>query len=60
MVALALIEGRIDAEAAFAAAELDESYEIERWGEDAEQARRRTGLGEDIALAARFVALLAD
>jgi chaperone required for assembly of F1-ATPase len=60
VVALALVEGRIDAEAAFAAAELDESYEIERWGEDAEQARRRAGLKEDIALAARFVALLAD
>jgi len=60
VVALALIEGRIDAEAAFAAAELDESYEIERWGEDAEQARRRAGLKEDVALAARFVSLLAD
>jgi len=58
VVALALIEGRLDAEAAFATAELDESYEIERWGEDAEQARRRKGLREDIALAARFVALL--
>jgi chaperone required for assembly of F1-ATPase len=60
VVALALIEGRIDAEAAFASAELDESYEIERWGEDAEQARRRAALKEDIALAARFVSLLAD
>jgi chaperone required for assembly of F1-ATPase len=60
VVALALVEGRLDAEAAFAAAELDESYEIERWGEDAEQARRRKGLREDIALAARFVALLAE
>ena len=58
VVALAMIEGRIDAEAAFAAAELDESYEIERWGEDAEQAKRRAGLKEDIALAARFVSLL--
>lgn len=58
VVALALIEDRIDAEAAFAAAELDESYEIERWGEDAEQARRRKGLKEDIALAARFATLL--
>jgi len=60
VVALALIEARLDAEAAFAAAELDESYEIERWGEDAEQARRRGGLREEIALAARFVSLLAD
>ena len=59
VVALALVEGHLDAEAAFAASELDESYEIERWGEDAEQAKRRKGLKEDIALAARFVALLA-
>jgi chaperone required for assembly of F1-ATPase len=59
VVALALVEGRLDAEAAFAAAELDASYQIERWGEDAEQAKRRKGLKEDIALAARFVALLA-
>lgn len=59
VVALALIEGRIDAEAAFASAELDESYQIERWGTDAEQAKRRAGLKEDIALAARFVSLLA-
>lgn len=59
VVALAMIEGRLDAEAAFAAAELDASYQIERWGEDSEEAKRRKGLKEDIALAARFVALLA-
>ena len=58
VVALALLEGRIDADTAFVSAELDESYEIERWGQDAEQAKRRSGLREDIALAARFVALL--
>jgi len=58
VVALALVEGRIDAETAFVSAELDESYEIERWGVDAEQAKRRSGLREDIALAAHFVALL--
>ncbi len=58
VVALALIEGRIGPEAAFAAAELDESYEIERWGEDAEQAKRRQGLREEITVVARFIALL--
>jgi len=60
VVALALIEGRIDAEAAFASAELDQSYEIKRWGEDVEQAKRRQGVKEDIALAARFISLLTD
>ena len=60
VLALALIEGRLDAEAAFAAAQLDESFQIERWGEDPEQTKRRAGLREDVALAARFVALLAS
>ena len=58
VVALALIEGRLDVEGAFAAAELDESFEIEQWGEDAEQARRRATLKDEITLAARFIALL--
>lgn len=59
IVALALIESRIDAEAAFAAAELEQTFEIERWGEDPEQARRRKELLAEIALAERFVRLLA-
>jgi chaperone required for assembly of F1-ATPase len=58
VLALALTEGRLDPAAAFAAAELDESFEIERWGEDAEQTRRRAALQEDIAHAAQFVTLL--
>jgi chaperone required for assembly of F1-ATPase len=58
VVALALMEGQIDAAGAFAASQLDESFEIEQWGEDAEQMRRRAALNEDIALAHRFVTLL--
>ena len=58
VLALALIEARIDADAAFALSQLDESYEIERWGEDEEQTRRRAALREDIGLAARFLELL--
>jgi chaperone required for assembly of F1-ATPase len=57
VVALALIEGRLDSDAAFAAAQLDETYEIELWGEDAEQTRRRAALKDDIALARRFIDL---
>jgi len=57
VLALALIEGRIDAEQAFAASQLDESFQIERWGEDAEAAKRRTGIKDDIDLASRFVYL---
>lgn len=59
VLALALVEGRLDAEAAFAGAQLDETFQIERWGEDSEQMKRRANLKDDIALAARFVALLA-
>jgi len=54
VLALALIEGRIDAEQAFTTSQLDESFQIERWGEDDEAARRRAGLKDDIDLAARF------
>jgi len=57
VLALALFEGRITADEAFAAAQLDETFQIEQWGEDAEAARRRAAIKEDIALAARFVAL---
>jgi chaperone required for assembly of F1-ATPase len=58
VVALALLEGRLDVESAFAAAQLDESFEIEQWGEDAEQTERRAALKDDMALAHRFITLL--
>jgi chaperone required for assembly of F1-ATPase len=58
VLALALLGERISAEEAFAAAQLDETFQIERWGEDAEQAKTRAALKDDIALAARFAALL--
>jgi chaperone required for assembly of F1-ATPase len=58
VVALALIEGRVDADGAFAASQLDETFEIEQWGEDAEQMRRREALQDDMLLAERFIVLL--
>ena len=58
VLGLALLAGKITPDEAFVAAELDASYQIEKWGEDAEQTQRRAGLMEDIALAARFAALL--
>ena len=58
VIALALTEGRLDAAEAFAASQLDESFQIEAWGEDEEQARRRAALAEDIVAAARFLSLL--
>jgi chaperone required for assembly of F1-ATPase len=58
VLALALFEARLDAETAFALSQIDESFEIEHWGEDAEQTRQRVGVREDIVLAARFHALI--
>lgn len=58
IIALALVEGRLDAEAAFAASQLDESFQIAAWGEDREQAERRRALAGDIAAAAEFLSLL--
>ncbi len=41
LLALALIRGAISAEAAWAAAHVDEDYQIEQWGEDKEASTRR-------------------
>ncbi len=58
VIALALVEGRLDADEAFAVSQLDESFQIEAWGEDPEQADRRRALAGDIAAAAQFLGLL--
>ena len=60
VLGLALLEGRIDAAEAFAASQLDESFQIEAWGEDPEQLERRRALAADIEAAARFVSLLRE
>ncbi|MGH6975887.1 MAG: ATP12 family chaperone protein [Stellaceae bacterium] len=57
VLALALIEGQIAPDEAFAAGELDQSFQIERWGEDAEALARRAAVRADIGIAARFAAL---
>jgi len=58
ILALALIEGTIEAEAAVVAAQLDEAYQREQWGEDDEATTRLVALAEEIRAAARFLALL--
>ena len=60
VIGLALVAGRLDAAAAFEAAQLDESYQLERWGADPEAARRRAAIKADLDTAARFLALLRD
>jgi chaperone required for assembly of F1-ATPase len=58
VLGLALLEGRIDAAEAFNASQLDESFQIEAWGEDPEQIERRRALAADIEATARFISLL--
>ncbi|HEX7200365.1 MAG TPA: ATP12 family protein [Dongiaceae bacterium] len=58
VVALAVAEGHLAADHAFAAAQLDELYQIERWGEDPIATKRHEGIRHDIDASARFLALL--
>lgn len=58
ILGLALLEGRLSPAEAFAAAQLDESFQIERWGEDPEQTQHRAALKDDVEAAARFARLL--
>ena len=58
VLGLAIERGALAAEAAFAAAMLDEQFEIEQWGEDAQQAERLARRRSDLLAAGRFLALL--
>ncbi|PWC86686.1 ATPase [Azospirillum sp. TSH100] len=58
IVALALLEGRLSAEEAFEVSQLDETYQIEQWGEDAEATKRRANVRAEIVACRRFVDLL--
>jgi len=60
VIGLALVERRLDAEGAWQASQLDESFQIEAWGEDAEAAARRAGLKRDIEATWRFMELLRE
>ena len=57
-LALALSEERIDAAAAWSLSLLDELYQAQLWGEDAEAAARRRSIRDDLAAAERFLKLL--
>ncbi|HEY7607784.1 MAG TPA: ATP12 family protein [Alphaproteobacteria bacterium] len=57
VIALALAEGHIDAEAAFRAAHLDDLHQMQEWGEDAEAMARLERIRADIAAAADFMRL---
>ncbi len=57
LIALALADGGLDAEAAWAAAHVDEHYNESVWGEDLEASRRRAIRAADFMAAARLYAL---
>lgn len=58
VVGLAAMEGRLDAAGVWTAAQLDEDFQIERWGEAPESAKRRAALRRDFEASCRFAALL--
>jgi chaperone required for assembly of F1-ATPase len=55
VLGLALSRGRINAEQGLAASLLDELFEIERWGKDAETERRHDALRREVDAAALFL-----
>ncbi len=57
VIALALADGRIDAAGAWRLSRIDEDFQAERWGEDAETAERAESLRADIEAAERFLRL---
>lgn len=57
IVALALAEGAIGLDAAWAAATLDEQWQAQKWGEDADAAKALAARRADFAAAARFLSL---
>jgi chaperone required for assembly of F1-ATPase len=58
VLALALVNGRLDAKDAFAAATLDEAFQSEKWGADEEAQQRLTRLSAELSATERFLELL--
>jgi chaperone required for assembly of F1-ATPase len=58
LLALAVALGRLTPEEAWAAAHVDEDWQISQWGEDAEAAARRENRRRDFAAAAKMLRLL--
>ena len=59
VLALALLEGAIPADAAWSAAHVDEDWQIEQWGSDAEAQARRAARRHEFDCAVRLVELVA-
>jgi chaperone required for assembly of F1-ATPase len=55
VLALALADGRLTAEEAFALSHLDERYQAEKWGTDGEAEKRARAMAAELDAAARFM-----
>lgn len=58
VAALALLEGAADVETVWRAAQVDEDWQIEQWGEDSLAAQARATRRADLAAGARLLSLL--
>ncbi len=58
VLGLALMTGRLRPDEAFDVAQLEETFQMERWGEDAEAAARRAAIRREVEATARFTRLL--
>lgn len=57
LIGLAVVYGEIDGDEAADAADLDEAWQSEQWGQDREALQRRRALREEIAAARRYLDL---
>ena len=57
VLALALLDGRLDAEAAFRLSRVDEEFQAEQWGRDAEADLRADAHARELGAIARFLTL---
>ncbi|NVJ90230.1 MAG: ATPase [Methylocystaceae bacterium] len=58
VLGLALIKGHIDHDRAFEDSQLDETYQIEKWGEDWEAADRRAVIRRDLKSVVKWMELI--
>jgi len=59
VIALAVLRDRLSAEDAWAAAHVDEDWQISKWGSDAEASRRRAQRWEEMRAGVRLLQLIA-
>jgi chaperone required for assembly of F1-ATPase len=56
VLALAVAEGFIPGGTAFQLSRIDETYQVEKWGEDAEATKRAAALAHELDKAVEFIA----